>query len=148
MELFELIKQDHEKVKDIFEQIEAGKSTAKKTRQNLFERLYKELDVHMRAEEDVVYPALKQSEEANEKMLEAIEEHHVARLILDELKKLEIDDERWEAKIMVLKENIEHHIEEEEGPIFEFLEDICEQDQLEDISKQFQADKKQIKAKV
>lgn len=148
MDIFELLKNDHDKIKDILENMANVKMTAKKSRQNLFEKAYKELDIHMRAEEDVFYPVLLQYDEAREKMYEALEEHHIVRLLMDEIKGLDSDDERWDAKAMVLKGNVELHITQEEETIFDLCLDLCDEDQLQQLVKNFQNDKKQIKAHV
>lgn len=89
-----------------------------KGRTELLATLTAELAVHELIEETILYPALKDHPEAREIVLEGFQEHHVADLILKELHQVARDDEQWGAKFKVLKENIEHHIKEEEGPMF------------------------------
>src|SRR5215212_8445466 len=115
MDAFELLKKDHEKVSGIFEKLEPTTERGVKTREELFTQLKQELDVHARIEEEILYPLLKQSSETEEITLEAYEEHHVVKQLLSELEDLSKDDETWGAKLKVLKENVEHHVEEEEG---------------------------------
>jgi len=146
MDIFELITNDHEKVLHIFEQLEKNKHKASKNKESLFEKLHSEIEIHATAEEHTFYPALQQFEQAKDKVIESLEEHHVVRLLLSELQKLDKGDEHWDAKLSVLKENIEHHMSEEEGPVFDMAQDFMDEEQLDNIATQFQKDKKEIKA--
>src|SRR5437868_6648866 len=76
------------------------------------------LTMHEMIEERVLYPALKAHPQGKDLALEGYQEHHVADLLIKELHDLPKDDERWGAKFKVLKENLDHHIGEEEGPMF------------------------------
>jgi hypothetical protein len=82
-------------------------------------------------EEEVLYPALKSHPKARDLTLESYQEHHVVDLILEELEATPVTDEKWGAKFKVAKENIEHHIEEEEGELFRDARQIFEPDELE-----------------
>jgi chromatin segregation and condensation protein Rec8/ScpA/Scc1 (kleisin family) len=101
-------------------------------------------------EEQLFYPAVRQAaeqeelEEADEKVLEALEEHHVAKWLLAEIEKLDEDDERFEAKCSVLIESVRHHIKEEEGPLFRFVRRLMPRDQLEALAKAMQKAKKVV----
>ena len=118
MNAFALLKADHEKVAGILETIEETTERAVKGRDELFARLKAELDLHAMIEEEILYPALEDTEEAPEITLEAYEEHRVVKQLLSELEIEPKDTEEWTAKFSVLKENIEHHVEEEEGEMF------------------------------
>src|SRR5581483_4897420 len=76
-----------------------------------------ELEVHAQLEEKLIYPAIRAEIDEDEKMNEAVEEHHVVHVLIGELKKLKPSDERFQAKFSVLSELVKHHIEEEEGEI-------------------------------
>ena len=118
MNAFTLLKADHKKVAGILEKIDETTERAVKTREELFTQLKTELDIHTRIEETIFYPALKDADETRDITLEAFEEHKVVKTLLGELESLGKDKEEWTAKFTVLKENIEHHVEEEEGEMF------------------------------
>ncbi|HWW77725.1 MAG TPA: hemerythrin domain-containing protein, partial [Pyrinomonadaceae bacterium] len=113
MNAFQLLKEDHQKVSGLFQQIEPRTERAEKTRTELFAKLKEELDIHARIEETIFYPAIKQAAETREIVLEGFEEHHVVKMLLKELESLPVDTEQWTAKLKVLQENVEHHVEEE-----------------------------------
>lgn len=118
MNAFALLKADHEKVAGILDRIEGTAERAVKGRAELFARLKNELDVHARIEEEIFYPALEEADETRDIALEAYEEHRIVKQLLKELASAPKDNEQWTAKFTVLKENIEHHVEEEEGEMF------------------------------
>ncbi len=103
------------------------------TRTGLLARLARELNAHELIEEKVLYPALQSHPQAKDKVLEGYQEHHVADLLLTELKGLARDNEQWGAKFKVLKENIDHHIEEEEGEMFRTARGIFSQEELRQL---------------
>lgn len=137
--LFELLKQDHDKVKDLFEEIEEdGEMEAQ---EDLFSQIQEELEMHMEGEEKFFYPVLEEAEETKEKVLESYEEHHVTKMVLGEFGGLSQDDERWKAKVKVLKELVEHHIEEEEKEIFRLAKKALDKEQIQEIAQQIQEQK-------
>src|ERR1051325_8682045 len=131
MDAIELLKQDHEKVSGIFEKLEPTTEQAVKTREELFAKLKNELDVHARIEEQIFYPAIKEAQETHDITLEAFEEHAVVKRLLAELEELPKDDETWGAKLKVLQENVEHHVEEEEGEMFKSARKVLSKEQIE-----------------
>lgn len=145
MDVFELLKKDHEKVSGIFEKLDATTERGVKTREELFAQLKQELDVHTRIEEEYLYPVLKDASETEELTLEAYEEHNVVKQLLVELEELSKDDETWGAKLKVLKENVEHHVEEEEGELFDGAREVLSQEQLEELGAQMEAAKREQK---
>ena len=145
MDAITLLKEDHRLVKKLLEQGEETTERAKKTRMELLDRLVAELKAHEKIEEQIFYPALKGYEKAKEIVLEGYEEHHVADLIVAELRKTGVDDERWAAKFSVLKENLEHHIEEEEEDMFKKARTLLDKEQLVALGEKMQAMKRQIK---
>ena len=145
MDAITLLKEDHRLFRKLLEQGDETTERAKKTRMELLDRIAAELKAHEKIEEEIFYPALQGFERAKEIVLEGYEEHHVADLIVAELRKTGVDDERWGAKFSVLKENIEHHIEEEEGEMFKKARTLLDKDQLVALGEQMQAMKRQIK---
>lgn len=145
MDAIELLKKDHEKVSGIFEKLEPTTERAVKTREELFTQLKQELDIHAQIEEQIFYPAIKEAEETHDITLEAYEEHHVVKQLLAELDELAKDDETWGAKLTVLKENVEHHVEEEEGEMFPSAKKVLSSEQIEALGERMQAAKQEEK---
>ncbi|MEX2546779.1 MAG: hemerythrin domain-containing protein [Chloroflexota bacterium] len=131
MDAITLLKKDHELVKKLLAEGEETTERAEKTRTELFARLKSELQIHERIEEEVLYPALRDNPKSEEIAYEAYEEHHVVDTILEELETTPTDSPEWLAKFTVAKENLEHHIEEEEGELFPKARQILSDDQLE-----------------
>ena len=114
----ELLKIDHRRFEKLFADGEATTERAIKGRGDILEALTSELAVHEALEEQLLYPALRPHAEAHAIVLEGIEEHHVADVLVEELHQVRKDNEKWGAKFKVLKESIEHHIKEEERIMF------------------------------
>ena len=146
MNAFNLLKSDHEKVAGILTSIEETTERAAKGREELFARLKQELDLHAKIEEEIFYPALEESDETREVTLEAYEEHRLVKQLLAELEMEPKDTEEWTAKFTVLKENIEHHVEEEEGEMFKTARKVLSEDEIEALGNRLQEAKKQNKA--
>ncbi|MBD0325812.1 MAG: hemerythrin domain-containing protein, partial [Pyrinomonadaceae bacterium] len=140
------LKKDHEKVSGILEKLDATTERGIKTREELFAQLKNELDIHAQIEEQILYPVLKELKETHEITLEAFEEHAVVKQLLAELEVLSKDDETWGAKLTVLKENVEHHVEEEEDEMFKDARKVLGQEQLEELGARLQEAKQRKKA--
>jgi hemerythrin-like domain-containing protein len=110
----EMLKEDHEKVKGLFEEF---KKTEGREKTEIAKTVIEELEVHADLEERLIYPAIREEIDADDMMNEAVEEHHLVHVLIAELKKLKPSDERFDAKFNVLGELVKHHIEEEEGEI-------------------------------
>jgi hypothetical protein len=145
MDAITLLKTDHEKVAGIFEKLEETTERAEKTREELFTKLKQELDLHAHVEESIFYPVLKKSDETREITLEAFQEHHVVKVLLRELDAMPVGSETWTAKLKVLKENVEHHVEEEEGEMFKKARTVLSTEQLEELGALIEQEKKQQK---
>lgn len=143
MDAFALLKADHEKVAEILSSIEETTERAIKGREELFTRLKKELDLHALIEEEIFYPALEDTDTARDITLEAYEEHRLAKQLLEELASQPKDTEEWTAKFKVLKENIEHHVEEEEGEMFKKARQALSDEEIKDLGAQLEKAKEQ-----
>lgn len=148
IELFEMLQEDHEKIKSILDDLTETTEDALKTRETQFRKLQEELLPHMRGEEQALYPKLKALKETKELALEALEQHHAAEMVLTELNALALDDEVWSAKLKVFQEMLEHHIEEEEGEVFDRAEEVMDEKQLQDIMQQIMRVKEEYKVTV
>jgi hemerythrin-like domain-containing protein len=139
MDAIALLKADHDKVKKMLADGERTTERGEKTRTELFATIKGELIVHERIEEEIFYPALKEHPKARDIVLEGYEEHHVVDEIMGELEALDVTDETWGAKFKVMKENIEHHIEEEEGEMFEQARAVFDRQELEDLGARMES---------
>jgi cell division FtsZ-interacting protein ZapD len=142
MDAITLLKNDHEKVSGIFAKLDETTERAAKTREELFAQLKQELDVHAHIEETIFYPVLKQEAETRDITMEGFEEHHVIKTLLKELDGQSVETEQWTAKLKVLKENVEHHVEEEEGEMFKGAREVLSKEQIEDLGTRMEAEKK------
>lgn len=108
-----ILKSDHQKVKGLFEQFE--NTDSRREKKKIAAEAIMDLKIHAEIEEKIFYPAVRKELDDEDIMYEADEEHHVAKLLIGELDHMDGTEEHWEAKFMVLAENIRHHIKEEEG---------------------------------
>jgi len=146
MNAFTLLKEDHDKVAGILEKLDATTERGIKTREELFTQLKTELDIHAEIEEMIFYPELEKHDETRDITLEGIEEHRIVKELLAELDALAKDDEVWTAKMTVLKENVEHHVEEEEGEMFPKARQALTEEEIESLGTRLEAAKKKQKA--
>jgi len=147
MDALTMLKKDHDKVKTLLSELEETTERAVKTRQEGLARLKSDLVVHEQIEEQIFYPALKEHAEAREIVLEAYEEHDVVDSILREIEQTPVEDETWAAKFKVMKENLEHHIGEEEGEMFDTTREIFEPAELQELGEQMMALKERLQTR-
>jgi hemerythrin-like domain-containing protein len=139
-----LLETDHRRLEDLLKKGEETTDRAVKRRTQLLDTLTSELTVHELIEEKVLYPALRAHPEAKDIVLEGYQEHHVADLIVKELHAVQKDDEQWGAKFKVLKENIEHHIKEEEGEMFRTARGVFSREDLHQLGVRMAAMKLEV----
>lgn len=134
-----LLKRQHREVEKLFSQ--ALKSDNAKTRQNARDAIIEALEKHTQIEESVFYPAVREvgTKKADEMVGEAFEEHHVVKLVLAELPKLDPGADNFDAKMTVLKELIEHHVEEEEDEMFPMAERKLGDERLTELGDEMQS---------
>ncbi len=116
MDAFALMKKDHRNVKKLFKKV--AKAKKPEEREKLFKEIKRELDAHAHMEENAFYPAMRQQKSTHDITLESYEEHHIVKILLEELSTIAPYREEWDAKMTVLIENVEHHIGEEEKDFF------------------------------
>ena len=138
MDALSLLEADHREVKKMLAEGEKTTERAEKTRTELFDELKSAMVLHERIEEEIFYPALKAHPKAKDIVLEGFEEHHVVDEIMGELEQTDVTDETWAAKFKVMKENIEHHIEEEEGEMFKSARQVFDEAELEELGARMQ----------
>jgi hemerythrin-like domain-containing protein len=142
-----LLKDDHKKVKGLFREFESAGDRAYQKKQKIADEVFHELEVHSKIEEEIFYPAVRQKadREGKELVQEGIEEHHVVNVLMSELRAMDTQAENFDAKFTVLIENVEHHIEEEEGEMLPDAEKLLG-DQLETLGEQMQQRKQELMA--
>ncbi len=135
MDAITMLKADHDKVKGLLSDLESTTERGIKTRAELFATIKGELTIHEVIEEEIFYPALKSHPKAKDIVLEGYEEHHVVDLLMGELEDLDVSDPTWGAKAVVMKENVEHHIEEEEGEMFAKARQVFDRQELVELGE-------------
>ena len=150
MDATELLKEDHDTVRDLLKKYEAAGDRAYQTKKGLFEEIKDELEIHSKIEEKIFYPAVKKlrSADAEEIVDEAIEEHAIVKRLLEELDGLKPQDERFDAKMKVLKENVEHHAAEEEDEMFPEARSGMDEARLEELGSEIAEMKETLKSRL
>jgi hemerythrin superfamily protein len=142
MDALELLKHDHEMVKRLFKK--AGSTQDEKEKRKIFREINSELETHARIEESVFYPAM-QEQELKEMVLESLQEHKQVKALLREIKNLKSGSDKFEPKLQVLMDNVQHHAEEEEeGKMFPKIREIESQQSLEMLGEQLEAAKTNV----
>lgn len=145
MDAVELLLSDHEKVKKLFDQFEKASDNGSR-KGDIAREILSELEAHSKIEEEIFYPAVRQQADDDElkaAVNEGYEEHAIVDRLVEELKAMDPSAEQFAAKFDVLRENVLHHIEEEEE---ELLPDARERlgDQNEELGPQMMQRKQQI----
>jgi hemerythrin superfamily protein len=136
MDAIALLKADHKTVETLFRKFEQAGRNARKLKRKLVDQMVRELAVHALIEEQVFYPAVRtRAEKLNDMVLEALEEHHVAKWTLKELENLPPEAERFDAKVKVLMENIRTHVAEEENDLFPLVRKAFTPRELKDMAE-------------
>ena len=138
MDAFNLLKADHRKVEELFKQLE---SESGKRKLAVFDRIRTELELHTHIEEKIFYPALEKPEQTHDLTLEAYEEHDVVKKLLKSLSRARTANDEWEAQAKVLQENVEHHVEEEEGELFKKARSVLNADEIESLGEKMEAER-------
>src|SRR4029079_6518212 len=144
MDALTLLKDDHDKVKGMLDKLDKTTERAEVSRTEGLQALKQELTIHETIEEEILYPALKEFRRTRDTALEAYEEHHVVDTVLAELDQTPVDDEAWAAKLTVMKENLEHHIEEEEEEMFKQARQVMDEGELSELGDRMVARKEEL----
>jgi hypothetical protein len=142
VDIYALIEGDHRVVEELFEKL--GETESPRQRERLFEQLKAELLRHKEVEERTFYAALSVLPEIADLVEEAIEEHVDAEELLQELDGLDAEEDEWLATLQELREEIEHHVTEEEGEIFAKAKKLLSEEQASKLAKEFSAEKERI----
>ena len=137
MDAITALKADHKSVQKHFRDFETSSNRARAARAHAAQAAIRELAVHAALEEQVFYPAIRaEVEDLTDEVLESLEEHHVVKWLCSELERMDPDDERFDAKMTVLIENVRHHVREEEAELFPAVRQSLSRKRLADIGEQ------------
>src|ERR1700730_4091838 len=140
MDAITLLKNDHRAVEKLFKAFTRTGERAEKTKAELVAAMVAELSVHAAIEEQIFYPAIRSEvPDTEDEVLESLEEHHIVKWVLSELEDLGPDDERCDAKVTVLIENVRHHVEEEESELFPTVRQALGRKRLGEIGDAMEA---------
>lgn len=152
MDAITLLKEDHKKVKKMLTELTETTNRATKTRVKLVEDINKEIQIHTTLEEEIFYPAFKDSAEKvdDEAMyFEALEEHRAAgELVLPDLSKTDPGSSQFAGRAKVLQELIEHHIKDEEKEMFPRARKLLDKSTIEELGKRMEVRKKELSAQL
>lgn len=137
MNIYERIEQDHGMFREMLGQMEGLRNGEKAKRRTLFLELQRELWAHDKVEEAVLYAALAKTRQAKAEAAEGLNEHHLINNLLDELNGMPDDGTAWEAKFQVLTELLQHHLEEEEGTLFDEAREALSDSRAEELGTLF-----------
>jgi len=143
MNAIELLKSQHREVAKLFAKAEKAKSPADKG--ELFDQIADKLAVHAAIEEHHFYPAVK-AKRTEDILLESLEEHLGIKRVITDLMDTDADDETFSAKLKVLQEQVEHHVEEEETDLFPKVSKLFDKEQLEAIGQEMSAEQAELEA--
>lgn len=138
MNIYNYLKKDHQKVAALMEEITL--STNATERKELFEQMSAELLLHAKTEEQTFYKALEErgGKQLQEKAEHAEEEHDEVEELIKTLRSLDPADSQWLVNFGCLKHAVEHHVEEEEGPIFEKARKVLTENKAEELADQME----------
>jgi hemerythrin superfamily protein len=145
-----MLKHDHQKVKELLSQLSETTGRGVKKRQQLLAQIEMELRVHTQIEEEIFYPALREAattQEGEKMYFEATEEHHAAKVVLQDLLSTDPSTPNFGGKAKVLKELIEHHVKEEEKELFAQAKETIPADELSELAERMQQRKTQLTAR-
>lgn len=143
MDAITLLKNDHKTVAALFNRFERAGDKAFTEKRDIVDKIIEELAIHAAVEEQLFYPVTRATVPETEDMaLESLEEHHIVKWVLSELEEMSPSDERFDAKVTVLIENVRHHVEEEERDYFPKVRDELGRRALNDLGEAMAAAKK------
>lgn len=151
MDAIALLKQDHKLVKDLLGQLAESTTRAVKKRAELLHEIQINLKAHTTIEEEIFYPAFKAAGKKEEEKMyfEALEEHRAAEdLVLPDLLGTDPSTEQFSGRAKVLKELIEHHIEEEETEMFKDAKKLLSKEELTALGAQMEIRKAELLAEL
>ncbi len=145
MDAIDLLEQQHREVEELFEEFEEAEERAEKTKDRICREISDQLAIHAEIEEKLFYPESKQAN-TEEILRESVEEHLSMKRIVADLIESGPADEQFAAKMKVLKEQVEHHVEEEEKELFPKVRKDLSKGELDDLGERMQQLADQLEA--
>jgi hemerythrin superfamily protein len=145
MDAISLLKKDHATVKELFEREEKLTKKDEAQRVSLFNQINEALTAHATIEEEIFYPAVKKarSEHVQDEVREAYEEHKQIKTLLAQIASIKPADETYDIKVKVLKEDVEHHVKDEESEMFPYAKKFLSSSRLKELGAELESRKKQ-----
>jgi hemerythrin superfamily protein len=146
MNILTILRKDHAVVRSLFNKYGHTAKLSHEKKLQLFEQIRRELQIHSRAEEEIFYPAIKALNGVESRKLasQALKEHKDVDDLLIQISRLKPTDKSFDENMETLFENVDHHVEQEEGEIFQFVEENCSEEQLNDFGRQMEERKKAL----
>jgi len=138
MNALDLLKKDHQEAARLMDQIETAADGGQNSGVELFNQLKNALTLHTRIEEQVFYPALENHQETRDLVKEAYTEHDEVKNLLSEISGLSPSSKEFMNKLTELRDNVEHHVEEEENEMFPKVKQVLSQNQIDEIGRRMQ----------
>ncbi len=143
MDAISMLKDDHKTVERLFKRFEKAGDRAHIEKRDIVDGIIETLSMHAAIEEQVFYPVVRATvPDTEDLVLESLEEHHIVKWVLSELDSRRPEDERFDAKVTVLIENVRHHVEEEERDLFPMVRNELGRNSLRDLGEAMAAAKK------
>ena len=144
MDAIVMLKEDHKAVARLFKEFEQAHKSGRGDRKAIVDQVLMALTQHAYIEETIFYPVAREAvPETEEHVLESVEEHHVVAWLLSELANLSPSHETYDAKMMVLMENVRHHVKEEEEEWFPQVRKALGRKRLQELGEEMEAAKPQ-----
>jgi hemerythrin superfamily protein len=140
MNVLNILKKDHSTVRSLFNKYSRTGKSAHEKRLEIFEQIRRELQIHTRAEQEIFYPAIKamNGPESRKLVTDALKEHQDLDEQLTQISRLKPNDKSFDERIETLFESVDHHVEQEEGEIFQFVAENYSEEELNDIGAQIE----------
>ncbi len=145
MNAIELLKKDHQKVKELFDEYDESTDAR---RREIAQTIFQELEMHSRVEEDIFYPAFRAKSDKGGKELvkHSFEEHQEVEDLISELRDMDMSDPDFDDKFQELVEDVEHHIDQEESEMFPVAQNALG-NQLDQLAKEIEEEKQTVRVR-
>ena len=145
MDATQLLQNDHDAVRGLFDAIEGAGDDAE-TRRDLFAQLAEELRIHSRIEEEIFYPRVQRlgrddDDEGDDLVTEAVKEHHQVDRLLRDIEALDASGSAWTRRVKKLRHRVEHHADEEENEMFAFVRENMPDEEREHLGQELEVRK-------
>ena len=145
MDAIAVLKKDHQEAEALFKEFERTPKKQKSGRKRVVKKILKELSEHADLEEQIFYPAVQETTKKDEPVFEALEEHELLKKLMQDLEKMDPEQERFEAKVVVLISQVRAHVKEEERVLFPMVRRALKPPQLKDLGERIEEGKKALR---